>query len=80
MEYEDNQIYLDKRRVVPLCMAAAKHPEMVTKLHNLVSTYAAYSYPANQFFMLLNEPENIEKYTAGERKTGGSVGKRSFDL
>ena len=26
VEYEDNQIYLDKRRVVPLCMAAAKHP------------------------------------------------------
>lgn len=68
VEYEDNQIYLDKRRVVPLCMAAAKYPEMVTKLHNLVSAYAAYSYPANQFFMLLNEPENIKKYTAGERK------------
>lgn len=73
VEYEDNQLYLDRRRVVPLCMAAAKYPDMVTKLQNLVSTYAAYSYPANQFFMLLNEPENIEKYTPNERKLIASL-------
>lgn len=68
VEYEDNQIYLDKRRVVPLCMAAAKYPDMLTKLHDLVSTYAAYSYPANQFFMLLNEPDQSEKYLPNERR------------
>lgn len=68
VEYEDNQIYLDKRRVVPLCMAASRYPQMIEKLQNLVSTYAAYSYSANQFFMLLNKPENMEKYTPNERK------------
>ncbi len=73
VEYEDNQIYLDRRRVIPLCMAAAKYPDMVTKLQNLVSTYAAYSYPANQFFMLLNEPENIEKFTPNEQKLIASL-------
>lgn len=68
VEYEDNQIYLDKRRVVPLCMAAAKYPDMLTKLDDLVSTYASYSYPANQFFMLLNEPDQLEKYLPNERR------------
>ena len=61
VEYEDNEICLSRRRVAPLCMAAAKYPDMVAKLHNLTSSYAAYSYPANQFFILANEPENKEK-------------------
>ncbi len=68
VEYEDMQIFLRERRVVPLCMAAAEYPQMVEKLKNLVSSYAIFSYPANQFFMLLNVPENAEKYTESEQK------------
>lgn len=68
VEYEDNQIYLQRRRVVPLCMAAAEYPQMVTRLKELVGTYAIYSYPANQFLMLLNVPENTSKYTESEMR------------
>lgn len=68
VEYEDNRIYLEKRRVVPLCMAASRYPQVEEKLRALVSTYAIFSYPANQFFMLQNVPENMERFTANERK------------
>lgn len=67
VEYEDNYIYLDNRRIVPLCMAAAQYPEVETKLRALVDDYKSYSYPANQFLMLMNSPENMEKYTPNEQ-------------
>ena len=68
VDYEDNKIFLQKERIVPLCMLASQHPEVVDKLEALVNSYAVYSYPANQFFLLANAPENLEKYTANEQK------------
>lgn len=68
VEYDDKNIFLDKQRIVPLSMASATYPEIGEKLRTLNSEYASYSYPANQFFMLVNRPENMQKYTAGEQK------------
>jgi len=68
VDYEDNQIFLRKERIVPLCMLASQYPEVTDKLADLASGYAVYSYPANQFFLLANEPENLEKYTLNEQK------------
>lgn len=68
VEYEDNGIYLAKRRIVPLSMAAAQFPRIREKLTELNTSFVTYSYPANQFFMLVNAPKNIVKYTANEQK------------
>lgn len=68
VEYEDNGIYLAKRRIVPLSMAAARFPRIREKLTELNDSFVTYSYPANQFFMLIHAPKNMEKYTANERK------------
>lgn len=68
VDYEDNKIFLRKERIVPLCMIASQYPYVVDKLHDLASSYAIYSYPANQFFLLANQPENLEKYTPNEKK------------
>lgn len=65
---EDNSLYLDKQRIVPLCMASAAYPQVREKLRELTEHYAVYSYPANQFFMLQNVPKNPEKYSSNERK------------
>lgn len=68
VEYRDEEIYLDYRRIVPLCMAASKYPVMEKKLKTLMVGGAYYSYPANQFILLLNRPEHIEKFTPLEQK------------
>ncbi|MCI9640280.1 MAG: hydantoinase/oxoprolinase family protein [Emergencia sp.] len=68
VEYEDNSIYLEKRRIVPLSMAAAQFPRIREKLTELNAGFATYSYPANQFFMLVNRPKNMARYTANEQK------------
>ena len=68
VEYDDNCLYLDKRRVVPLSMAAAQFPKIREKLQALNEHYITYSYPAHQFFMLVNQPKHLNKYTANEQK------------
>jgi len=68
VDYEDNKIFLRKERIVPLCMIASEYPYVTEKLQALVSSYGVYSYPANQFFLLANKPENLDKYTLNEQK------------
>lgn len=68
VELDDNRIYLDQRRIIPLCMAASRYPQVETKLDELVSSGSAYSYPAGQFLLLANAPTDPEKYTPNEQK------------
>ena len=68
VEHDDKNIFLDKRRIVPLSMASAKYPEICGKLKALNGECAIYSYPASQFFLLVNEPSDLKKYTSGEQK------------
>lgn len=66
--YKEGEIFLDKRRIVPLCMIGSQYPYVVEKLQKLASEKAAYSYPANQFLMLASTPENMEKFAPSELK------------
>ena len=66
--YEDNGIFLDSRRAMPLAMIGEKYPQVVEKLRELVNNFAVYSYPANQFFLLQNVPEKQDKFTPNEKK------------
>ncbi len=69
--YDDSGLFLEKRRVIPLCMAASRYPQITERLEELVSSAGKFSYPAYQFFMLAAVPETArqkEKYTESERK------------
>ncbi|MGF6376195.1 N-methylhydantoinase A/oxoprolinase/acetone carboxylase beta subunit [Clostridiales Family XIII bacterium PM5-7] len=66
--YKDGELFLEERRVVPLCMIGSQYPYVVDKLKKLVSEKAAYSYPANQFLMLASTPENEDKFSPSEYK------------
>lgn len=68
VEYDDEKLYLDHRRVIPLCMAASRYPQVTRRLEELAGSFGMYSYPANQFFMLAAVPEQLEKYTESEQK------------
>lgn len=64
----ENGLFLDRRRAVPLCMAAAAYPQVTERLEELAASFGVYSYPANQFFMLAAMPEQLEKYTESEQR------------
>ncbi len=64
----ENGLFLDRRRAVPLCMAAAAYPQVTERLEELTASFGVYSYPANQFFMLAAMPEQLEKYTESEQR------------
>lgn len=68
VKYKRGQLYLDNRRCVPLCMAASQYPKMRKALKTLVLMDRPFDYPAHEFFMLVNRPEHIEKYTPSEQK------------
>ncbi len=68
VKYKRGQLYLDNRRCVPLCMAASQYPKMRKALKTLVLMDRPFDYPAHEFFMLVNSPANLDKYTPSERK------------
>lgn len=68
VEYDDEKLFLDHRRVIPLCMAASRYPQVTERLAELAGSFGVYSYPANQFFMLASMPAQMEKYTESEQK------------
>lgn len=60
--------YLDQRRQVPLCMLARDYPQVLKRLKTLVHMDQAFSYPACEFFLLLNRPEDLSAYTVSEQR------------
>lgn len=68
VKYKRGQLYLDNRRCVPLCMAASQYPKMRKALKTLILMDRPFDYPAHEFFMLVNSPANLDKYTPSERK------------
>ena len=67
VNYHNGMLSLDSRRVIPLCVLAHEHPEVTGKLERLVKRKAAYGYPAHEFFLIADEPEDKSKYTRNEQ-------------
>lgn len=68
VKYKGRQLYLEKRRYIPLCMLASQYPEVVKKLKTLVHMDQPFSYPAHEFFLLMGMPENLNRYTIAEQR------------
>lgn len=58
---------LDTARVIPLCIAAAKNPEMKTKLKRLSRSSRATHEPQHEFFFLVKDIENDPRYDGDEQ-------------
>lgn len=68
VKYRGRDLYLDQRRYIPLCMLAEEYPQIIKKLKTLVHMDRAFSYPANEFFLLVKEPADLSSFTAGEQR------------
>lgn len=67
VKYANGVMYLDERRMIPLCMLAAQYPEVEQMLRTIVHRKMCYSYPAHEFFVLMNKPKDIDSYFPKER-------------
>ncbi len=64
----DNLHYkLSSRRVVPLCIAATRWPQIVTTLKELVESRRPSHMPLHEFLYLVREPEHPDRFSAEER-------------
>lgn len=70
VKYQNGMLYLGERRVIPLCMTATEYPRVLEVLKLLHKRGGAYSYPAHEFFLLINEPtdERLKNFTPKERE------------
>ena len=64
----DRQLALDTRRVEPLCVAAAKWPQVRRELEALISQPRTHTRPLHEFLYLVHAPARPERYTDAERR------------
>ena len=65
---EKGQLLLEPQRVVPLCILASEHPEIVDSLRELVAAHRKTVYPMHEFLYMLREPESLDGYTDAEKR------------
>jgi N-methylhydantoinase A/oxoprolinase/acetone carboxylase beta subunit len=64
----DGKPHLDVRRVEPLCSAAVRWPEVRTALEELLPRMRQHTRQLHEFLYLVRQPDNMEKYTDGEKR------------
>ena len=65
---DEGKLRLDTRRVEPLCSLAARWPSVKESLENLLPEMRRHTRQLHEFLYLVRMPENMEKYTDGEKR------------
>lgn len=64
---KDETLTLYQRRVMPICSAARRWPEIKTMLSSLLEQNRRALFPVHEFFYLVREPQEIARYNKEER-------------
>lgn len=64
----DRRLVLHARRVQPLCVAAAEHPEIVPQLERLEAAKRVHTLPLHECLYLVKPCANPDSYTGQERQ------------
>lgn len=64
----DARVELDSRRVEPLCVAAARWPEVKRELGRLIESRRINTLPVYEFLYLVRRPDALERYAPSERE------------
>ncbi len=68
IHYRDGKPFLEDYRVVPLCVAASSHPEMIDNLKNVAAGERLHTRYLHEHFILVKDIEDSSKYTAEEKR------------
>lgn len=66
VKYRNGVMYLDRRRMIPLCVLASEYPHIKYELSKLLSRRQCFSYPAHEYFVLAEKPKNT--YILSQKK------------
>lgn len=66
IHYNDTSVYLEEYRVIPLCVLASRHPEVLDGLRKLVSSGKKHTKFLHEYYTLVKEITDSEKYTQNE--------------
>ena len=65
VHYNNNGLYLEEFRVIPICVAAARHPGVLEQLRNLeIRKHTRFLY---EHYILIRDIEDSGKYTEEEK-------------
>lgn len=73
IRYQNSNLQLDSSRVVPLCIAAARHPVIVQKLQDLVSRNKSHDLFLHEFYILQKDISSSPNYDKWEKDFCGSL-------
>jgi N-methylhydantoinase A/oxoprolinase/acetone carboxylase beta subunit len=68
IHYYDYNAFLEDYRIIPLCVAASRHPRIIDNLRYLVDSYAAHSFFLHEHYLLVNEMKDEARYTETEKR------------
>ena len=67
IHYKDAQLFLEDFRIVPICVAAAQHPQIVENLQALLESTHKHTHFMHEHYMLVKDIENNTRYTPEEK-------------
>ncbi|MDR0459072.1 MAG: hydantoinase/oxoprolinase family protein [Coriobacteriales bacterium] len=62
----DDKLTLMQRRVMPICVAAERWPEVKSLLNKLITSKRRSHFPLHEFFYLVREPADRSRYSNDE--------------
>ena len=67
IHYGDNGMFLEDYRVVPLCVAAAKYPQVIENLKALLASDRKHTKYLHEHYLLVKDIEDSARYTDEEK-------------
>ncbi|MDR1930786.1 MAG: hydantoinase/oxoprolinase family protein [Treponema sp.] len=73
IHYNENKLFLEEYRAVPLCVAAEKHPEVLDNLKKLIARPLKHHLYLHEHFLLVKDLPPGSRYTEEEKALCGAL-------
>ncbi|MDR2376153.1 MAG: hydantoinase/oxoprolinase family protein [Treponema sp.] len=68
VHYDETKVFLEDYRVLPLCVAGAMYPSVITGLQNLVDSQTPHDKYLHEHYLLIRDIKDGERYTDREKR------------
>jgi N-methylhydantoinase A/oxoprolinase/acetone carboxylase beta subunit len=68
VHYNENRLFLEDYRVIPLCVAGAQYPSVIAGLRELVDRRVPHDLYLHEHYLLVRDSTDGERYTGEERR------------
>ena len=80
VHYNESKVFLEDYRVVPLCAAAAKYPQIINNLKKLKETKKKHTKNLHEHYMLVRDIAGDPRYNSEEKVFCDALGKGPLPL